>query len=121
MTEFAEPKAVALELPPDDAARWADANRQALHFMIGAQRMALEEMAFAADAMLDRARTETHLFGEFAAKLAGSHSVKDIRTMYADCARHQLDFLRRDSDRLFQHGGRVIEAASRLFDNRTQT
>jgi hypothetical protein len=70
--------------------------------------------------MMERARTETHLLAEFVSKLAGSHSVKDIRTIYAECARHQLDFLRRDCDRLFRHGDRAIEAASRLFDNRPQ-
>ena len=52
---------------------------------------------------------------EFVAKMAGAHSVKDIRTMWEECSKHQVDFIRRDCDRVFKHGERLIEATSNLF------
>ena len=116
MPEPAELKAVEQEQPADRATQLADANKQARNFMFGAQRMMLEEMAFAADAMLDRVRTETHLWGEFSAKLAEAHSVRDWNAMARECGKHQLEFIRRDCDRLLMHGERVITAASSLFD-----
>jgi thymidine kinase len=72
-------------------------------------------MVFASNEMLERARTETHLFSEFVSKMAGSHSVKDLKTMCEECGRHQIDFLRRDNERLFKHGERMLETASKLF------
>jgi hypothetical protein len=117
MPETAESKAVEQERPADRATQLADANKQALHFMFGAQRMMLEEMAFAADAMLGRVRTETHLWGEFSAKLAEAHSVRDWNAMARECGKHQLEFVRREYDRQFRHGERLIEATSALLNN----
>ena len=94
-------------------------NQSALEFMLGAQKMMLEELVFFGDEMLERTRTETHLFTEFVAKMAGAHSVKDVRTMCQECGQHQLDFLRRDTERLFRHGERVIAATSNLISGRT--
>ena len=113
MIECSEPKGGA-DLPK----RWGDASKRALHFMFGAQRMILEEMAFAAYATLDRVRTETHLFGEFASKLGTAHSVQDWKAIGSECGQHQLEFIRRDCDRVFRHGERVIEATSILLNNR---
>src|SRR5713226_4885496 len=90
MTELFEPGGAAQESEADPATRPAIANKQALHFMLGTQRMILEEIAFAAVAMLDRVRTETQLFGEFAAKLARSHSVRDWSAMGRECGQQQL-------------------------------
>jgi len=87
----------------------------------GAQMVILEEMVFAANEMLDRARTETHLFSEFISKMAGSHSVKDLKTMCEECGQHQIDFVRRDCERLFRHGERMIETTSNLFSNRPES
>ena len=124
MTELFEPEAAApgAEAAPEaeaaPAMRPAVANRQALHFMLGAQRMIFEEIVFTAVAMLDRARTETQLLGEFAAKLAQSHSVRDWNVMSRECGQHQLEFVRRDCDRMLRHGERLIETASNLLNNR---
>jgi hypothetical protein len=93
-------------------------NQNALEFMFGAQRMMFEEFIFFTDEMLERTRTETHLFTEFVAKMAGAHSVKDVKTMCQECGQHQLDFLRRDSERLFRHGERVIATTSNLIHGR---
>jgi hypothetical protein len=93
---------------------------KALDFMIGAQKIMLEEIVFTSNEMLDRARTETHLFSEFVSKMAGSHSVKDWKSMWEECGQHQIDFVRRDTERLFRHGKRMAETASKLFDSRPQ-
>jgi hypothetical protein len=53
--------------------------------------------------------------------MAGSHSVKDRKTMWQECSQHQIDFIRRDCERLFKQGERMIEATSKLFSNRPQT
>jgi hypothetical protein len=94
------------------------ANKYALDFLLGAQRVMLEEMVFASDELLDRARTETHLFTEFVSKMAGAHSVNNIKTMYEECGQHQIDFIRRDCERLFKHGQRMIETTSSLLRER---
>ena len=93
----------------------AKANERAASFLFGAQKLMLEEFVFLGNEFLDRAQTEMHLFSELVSKMAGAHSVKDIRTMYEECGKHQLEFIRRDCDRVFKNGERVIEAASKLF------
>jgi hypothetical protein len=74
----------------------------------------------ASNEIFDRIRTETHLLSEFASKIAGSHSVKDLRTMCEECGQHQIDFVRRDSERLFKHGERMIETTSNLLNIQSQ-
>src|SRR5258708_39927848 len=91
-------------------------NQSAIEFMFGAQKMMLEELVFFGDEMLERALTEMHLFTEFGAKMAGAHSVKDVKTMCQECGQHQLDFFRRDSERLFKHGERMIATTSNLIN-----
>ena len=93
-------------------------NQSALEFMLGAQTIVFEELVFFSDEMLERARTEMHLFNEFVTKMAGAHSVKDVRTMCLQCGEHQLDFFRRDSERLFKHSERMIATTSKLINGR---
>jgi hypothetical protein len=120
MMELSESRAEIFEQSAAEAAsKMTRANQRALSVVMGAQKIMLEEMVFAGNEMLDRAQSETHLLSEFVSKMAGSHSVKDLKTMCAECGQHQIDFLRRDSDRLFKHGERVLETASNLFGNRT--
>jgi hypothetical protein len=119
MLEFYEPGAAIIENSVADAmGRLTNTNKCVLDFMFRAQKAMLEEMVFAGNEIFDRIRTETHLFSEFASKTAGSHSVKDLKTMCEECGQHQIDFVRRDSERLFKHGERMIENASNLFSNR---
>jgi hypothetical protein len=121
MSELSEPRAPVDAQPAADVAmRMSRANRNALDFMMGAQKVMLEEMVFAGNELLDRARTETHLFSEFVSKMAGSHSVKDLKSMYEECGQHQIDFVRRDSERLFKHAERMVEATSNLLSKRSQ-
>lgn len=96
-------------------ARIAKASERAAGFLFGAQKLMLEEFVFLGNEFLDRAQTEMHLFSELTSKMSGAHSVKDVRTMYEECSKHQLEFIRRDCDRVFKNGERVIEAASNLF------
>jgi len=112
MTELFQTRAEAAE--PRVAGSSFQANRRMADLLFGAQRVCLEEIVFAADEWLDRARTETHLFAEFISKLAGAHSVGNIWTMYEECGQHQIDFIRRDCERCFRHSRRMIEAVSGL-------
>ena len=119
MVEFAESRAeIAQQFSTEAASQLTKANKHALDFMCGAQKAILEEMVFAGNELLDRTRVETHLLSEFVSKMAGSHSVKDLKTVYEECGQHQLDFVRRDSERLFKHGERMLETASNLFGSR---
>jgi hypothetical protein len=103
------------------AARFAKANKNALEFMFGAQKILLEELVFAGNEIVDRTRTEAHLLSQFVSKVAGSHSVRDLRTMFEECSRHQIDFLRRDSERMFRHGQRMLDTAASLWANRPRS
>ena len=119
MAELSEARAGTAEQAAADAtASLAQADRRTMHFLFGAQRLMLDELVFVSTEMLDRARTETHLFTEFVSKMAEAHSVDNIRTMWEECGRHQVDFIRRDSERLFKHGERMIEKMSNLFGGR---
>ena len=118
MAGVSEARELADETTTDAAMRVAKANMNTVNFLFGAQRLLLAEFLFASNEMLERARSEMHLFAEFAAKMAGVHSVKGIREMAQECARHQIDFVRRDCERLFNHGQRSIETAAKLLERR---
>lgn len=116
MQALSEPQVPTPEPAVDAAAGRKDADKRMLHFMFGAQRLMVDEIAFALESMFERIHTETRLLGEFATKLAGSHSVHDWNAMGRECSRHQLQFLRRDCDRMLRHGERLVEATSSLLD-----
>jgi hypothetical protein len=121
MLEFYEPGAAIVEDSVAKAAsRWNNANKCILNFMFGAQKAMFEEMMFVGGEILDRVVTETHLFGEFSSKIAGAHSVEGLNTMFQECGQHQIDFIRRDSERIFKHGERMIGVTSGLFSGRPQ-
>ena len=117
MPEHSEAVAVtAVEQAATEAqTQVAKANEQASSFLFGSQKLMFEEFVFAGNELVERAQTEMHLFSELVSKMGGAHSVKDIRTMWEECSKHQVDFIRRDCDRVFKHGERVIEATSSLF------
>jgi hypothetical protein len=118
MLEVYEPGAAIIEdSVAKTVARLTKTNNSALDFMFGAQKIVLEEIAFVSNEMFDRTRTEMLLLSEIASKIAGTHPVKDLKAMYEEYGQHQIDFVRRDSERLFKHGERVIEASSKLFAN----
>jgi hypothetical protein len=122
MLEFYEPGATIIEESvAKTVARLTKTNKNALDFIFGAQKALLDEMVFAGNETFDRARTEMHLLSEFASKVAGSHSVEGLKTMGMECAQHQIDFVRRDSERIFKHGERMIEATADLFNSRSRS
>jgi hypothetical protein len=123
MTEILEPGAAtgeptAVDVTERVTQRIARAKSNILDMAFGTQRAMLEEIVFASNEMMDRAKTETHLFTEFVQKMAGAHSVKDIRTMIEECGQHQIDFIRRDCERILKHGQHVFETTSKLLENR---
>jgi hypothetical protein len=121
MLQFYEPGAAIIEDSVAKAVKRANkTNKRALDFMFGVQKTMLEEVIFVSNEILDRVRTETHLFNEFVSKVAGVHSVKDLRTLREECGQHQIDFIRRDSDRIFKQGERMIEATANLFNSRPE-
>jgi hypothetical protein len=116
MTELSQVRRKTIEQPVADATeKLAKANERTADILFGAQRLVLDELLFVSNEMLDRTITEMHLFTEFVSKLAGAHSVKNVRTLWAECGQHQIDFMRRESERLFKHGERVAERAAALF------
>jgi hypothetical protein len=93
MTIRSQPMAANCERPAaDSAAGSAKASHTALAFMLVLQTMIVEEGVFVGRELLDRAVTETHLLSEFLSKMAGSHSVRDLKTMWEECGQHQIDF-----------------------------
>ncbi len=117
MTELAEQGAATSEqLGADAASQLTKANKYAFSFLTGARNVLLDEMLFAGNEFVDRAAAETKIFDEFVHKLAEAHSVRDLGTMYQECTRHQLDFIRRDTERLFKHSERVIDNTAKLVE-----
>ncbi|SDS52648.1 hypothetical protein [Bradyrhizobium canariense] len=121
MTALSEPDAIASKESPVNAeSRISLANKRALHLILGAQKMMLEEAIFVGNEAFDRALAEIRLFTEFASKTAGAHSVQDIRTLGEQCGQHQIDFVRRDCERILKHAERMIETTSNLLSSRPQ-
>jgi hypothetical protein len=117
MTESVEQGAATSgQLATDAASQLTRANRYAFSFLNGARNVLLDEVLFAGNEFLDRAVAETKIFDEFLHRLAEAHSVKDYGTMYQECTRHQLDFIRRDTERLLKHSERVIDNTTKLVE-----
>jgi hypothetical protein len=95
------------------------ANKQAFRFMWGAQKMLFDEMIFTASEIFERAVAETRLFTEFVSKASGAHSVAGFRELGEECGQHQIDFIRRDCERLFRHSERTLEVASKILASRS--
>ncbi len=117
MTELSEQSSTISEpLAADAASQLSKANKYAFSFMAGARNVWLDEMMFAGSEFFERAIAETKIFNEFLSKIAEAHSVKDLGAMYQECTKHQLDFIHRDTERLFKHSERVIDNTSKLVE-----
>jgi hypothetical protein len=79
------------------------------------QKAFVTEAMLSANEAMERVRVETHLLNEFLSKMAGAHSIKDLGTMWEECGRHQIEFARRESERLFGHGARLLDAAATVL------
>ena len=106
MSESSGPNAIS-EATVDMSERVVLSNKHTFELIVGSQQIMLEELLFAGNEALERARTETHLLAEFASKMASVHSVQGIQAMVQECGRHQIDFLRRNIER-FAGGGLVM-------------
>lgn len=100
----------------DPAAQLARANGYAISLLSGLRDIMLDEMVFAGTEFLERAVAETAIFNEFLAKLAEAHSIRDYSAMCQTCTRHQLDFIRRDTERVLKHSERTIDNAAKLVE-----
>ena len=120
MNEFSEARSMTEQAAAEATERVTTANQNTLNVLFGAQQLVLEEFVFASNELLERARTETHLFTEFVSKMASVHSVRGIREMTTECGQHQIDFIRRDSERVFAHGQRMVDAALKLATRRLE-
>jgi hypothetical protein len=115
MAGLSEMRTMTEQATADATAQVAKANVDAVNFLFGAQRLLLDELVFASNELVQRLRTEMHLFTELVSKMAGAHSVKGVREMAEECCQHQIDFIRRDSERVFNHGRRLIDTTSKLL------
>lgn len=79
------------------------------------QKAFMTEVMLSANEATERVRVETHLLNEFLSKMAGAHSVKDLATLWEECGRHQIEFARRESERFFGHGARLLDAAATVL------
>jgi hypothetical protein len=121
MTELSEQvTATSEQLATDTASQLSKANRYAFSFLAGARNVWLDEMLFAGNEFFERATAETKIFNEFLSKIAEAHSVKDIGTMCQECTKHQLDFIRRDTERLLKHSERAIDNTAKLVETLRQ-
>lgn len=116
MTELSEQVPATDQRPDDAASQFAGANKLAFSFLADARNVLLDEMLFVGNEVFQRAVEERKIFDEFISKLAEAHSVKDLGTMYQECTRHQLDFIRRDTERLMKHSERVIDNTAKLVE-----
>jgi len=117
MTELSEQGvATSEQLATDADSQFTKANRYGFSLLAGTRNVLLDEMLFAGGEFFDRAIAETQIFNEFLAKLAEANSVKDLGTMYQECTKHQLDFIRRDTERLLKHSERVIDNTAKLVE-----
>ena len=117
MSDASEQSSAANEpLANDVGSQLAKANRYAFSLWAGSQNVLLDELVFAGNEWLERTIAETRIFDEFVSKLAKAHSVKDLGKMYQECAKHQLDFVRRDAERLLKHSDRVVDSTLKLLE-----
>jgi len=115
MGELSLVRAEAIDRPVSGAENLVKANDRTIEVLFGAQRLALDELIFAGTEMLERANVEAHLLSEFVSKMAEAHSVLNIRALCEECSKHQIDFIRRDAERIFKHGERTIEKVASLL------
>ena len=102
------------QLATDLGSRLVGANRYAFSILSGMRDVLWDEMMFANKEFVERIAVETTLFNELISKLAEAHSVRDYGAAYRECTQHQLEFMRRDLERVLKHGERAVDNAARL-------
>ncbi len=91
------------------AAHILDAGKRGLQLSLAAQKALIEEFYQASGDALAHTKAQMHVANEFAAKIAEAHSFKDIIKVWQECSQHQMDVMRKDSERLAAYGQGVLE------------
>jgi hypothetical protein len=92
------------------------ANRYGFSLLSGARDVLLDEILFVGKEFFERVVAETTISNAFLAKLAEAHSVRDYSAVYQECIKHQLEFIRRDMERVLKHSERAIDNTARLVE-----
>ncbi len=95
----------------------AGMNKRSIDLFFNVQKVAFEEMLDVSNDAIQRTSAEFSIANEFASKIAGAHSVNDLKQVYEECGKHQADFFRRDSERAFKHWQRFLDRTSKVFFN----
>ena len=91
------------------------------HWSTGVNTIRNAQKAMAAEAFLnvsetaDRFRSEVHLWNEMLSKMAAAQSIRDLAVAWQECSRHQIDFARRETDRMLDHGVHAIDLVAGLL------
>lgn len=102
------------QLGTDPGSMLVGASRYSLSILTGMRDVLWDEMMFANNEFVERIAVESSLFNQLIAKLAEAHSVRDYGTAYRECTQHQLEFMRRDMERVLKHGERAVDNAAKL-------
>lgn len=115
MPELNEQTPAGQEFASDITAQIADASKRGLEFSLGAQKAVFDEIIEAGNSAIQHAQAQMDVATEFAAKVAEAHSFKDIVSAFRECSQHQLDVVRKDSQRFVAHGREIIDRSFKLL------
>lgn len=115
MPELNEQTPAGQELATDITAQIADASKRSLEFSFGAQKAIFDEIIEAGSSVLQHTQAQMNVATEFATKVAEAHSFKDIVSAFRECSQHQMDVVRKDSQRFVAHGREIIDRSFKLL------
>ncbi len=115
MSELHEQTPTGQKLVSDITTQLAEANKRGLQFSLGAQKAILDEMIEAGSSALEHTQAQMNVASEFASKIAEAHSFKDIIKVYQDCGQHQMDVVRKESQRFVAHGRELLDKSFTLL------
>lgn len=99
------------------ANQFVSMNKRSIDLFFKVQKAVLEELIDVSNDTLERTSAEFSIANEFASKIAEAHSANGLRQVYEECGQHQVDFIRRDSERAFKHWQRFLDRTSKIFLN----
>lgn len=99
------------------ADQFAGMNKRSIDLFLNVQKAAFEELIDVGNDALERTSAELSIANEFASRIAGAHSANDLKRVYEECGKHQVDIFRRDSERVFKHWQRFLDRTSKVFLN----
>jgi len=99
----------------DMTSHFLEAGKRGLQLSLAAQKALIEEIYQASGDALAHTKAQMHVANEFAAKMAEAHSFKDLVRVWQECSQHQMDVMRKDSERLAAYGQDVLEKSFRYL------